>query len=459
MNSNKETKHIDMLSGSLWEKILIFAVPLVLIGIIEQLFNAADVAVVGRFSGENGKNAMAAVGATSSIIGLIVYTFIAVSLGTNVVIAHAYGASDSSMIKKCVHTSALSSIIIGTLLTIFAEAFAVPIFKTQDIPSDVFDMTIKYFRIYSLGIPLILLYNFLASIYRGVGNTKTPLIVLIISGVLNLCLNLIFVLGLDLDVEGVALATVISNAISALVLFIMLLFNKEDYGIRIKELKISGKALIMILQIGIPAGIQSAVFCIANIIIQTKINSLGNTIMAASSAAYNVEAIVSYVFAGFSQAATTFVGQNYGAGDIKRCKATLSVSLIEGAIALGITDLLIFAFGRPIIGLFNSDSDVIYYGYIRLLYICSSFMFTLIYEVIAGYLRGFGISFMPSILTTIGICGVRIVWIYTMFTRHKTFKVILMAYPISLFITALLLFILLLINHPAKKYENENCEL
>jgi len=451
MEDIKEKKHIDMLNGSLWTKILMFAIPLVLIGILEQLFNAADVAVVGHFTGDRGKNAMAAVGATSSIIGLIVYTFIAVSLGVNVVIAHAVGAKNDLVIKRCVHTSIVFSIILGVALTIIAEAFVRPIFKTQSIPDEVFDMTIIYFRIYSFGIPLILLYNFLASIYRGVGNTKTPLIVLAISGVINLGLNFLFVVGMGMDVEGVALATVISNAISAIILFMMMLIDKGILHISFKELKINFRTLSQILQIGIPAGIQSAVFCIANIIIQTKINSLGNTIMAASSAAYNIEAIISYVFAGFSQAATTFVGQNYGAGNIKRCKMTMLVSLVEGIIALGLADLILFIIGKPILSLFNSDRDVINYGYIRLVYICSSFMFTLMYEIFAGYLRGFGISFLPSVLTTVGICGVRILWIYTMFNRNPTFKTILMAYPISLSFTALLLFGLVVALHPAKR--------
>ncbi|MCR5706360.1 MAG: polysaccharide biosynthesis C-terminal domain-containing protein, partial [Acholeplasmatales bacterium] len=257
MEDIKEKKHIDMLNGSLWTKILMFAIPLVLIGILEQLFNAADVAVVGHFTGDRGKNAMAAVGATSSIIGLIVYTFIAVSLGVNVVIAHAVGAKNDLVIKRCVHTSIVFSIILGVALTIIAEAFARPIFKTQSIPDEVFDMTITYFRIYSFGIPLILLYNFLASIYRGVGNTKTPLIVLAISGVINLGLNFLFVVGMGMDVEGVALATVISNAISAIILFVMMLINKGILHISFKELKIHFRTLSQILQIGIPAGIQS----------------------------------------------------------------------------------------------------------------------------------------------------------------------------------------------------------
>ncbi len=446
-------KNINMLEGSLWKNIFFFAIPLILIGVLEQLFNAADVAVVGRFSGDRGTNAMAAVGASASIIGLLVSTFIAVSLGGNVVVAQALGAKDYDAVKKCVHTSILTSLAFGIMIFFVGFFLADPIFKTQNIPDEVYDMTITYFKIYCIGVPFILLYNFLAAIYRGVGNTKTPLIVLLVSGVLNLCLNLLFVIVFDLDVEGVAISTTISNAVSSIILLIILFFNKGCVKVSFKDLKINFHTLKKILHIGIPAGVGSAVFCIANIVIQTKINSLGSTVMAASSAAYNVEAIVSYVFAGFSQAATTFVGQNFGAQNIKRCKKTLYVALTEGIIAMAIADVFIYLFGKQILLLFNGDKDVIKYGYLRLLFICTSYIFTLMYEVFAGYMRGFGISILPSILTIIGICGVRLTWIYTVFPKHKTFKTILAAYPISLSTTAILLFILLVVLRPAKKYE------
>lgn len=446
-------KNINMLEGSLWKNIFFFAIPLILIGILEQLFNAADVAVVGRFSGEKGTNAMAAVGASSSIIGLLVSTFIAVSLGCNVIVAQALGAKDYDGVRKCVHTSILTSLLFGIVIFLVGFFLADQIFKTQNIPSEVYDMTIKYFKIYCIGVPFILLYNFLAAIYRGVGNTKTPLIVLLISGILNLVLNLVFVIVFDLDVAGVAISTTISNALSSLILLILLFLSKSFVKVSIKDLKIDINTLKKILHIGIPAGVGSAVFCIANIVIQTKINSLGSTIMAASSAAYNIEAIVSYVFAGFSQAATTFVGQNFGAQNIKRCKKTLYVALIEGLIAMIVADCFIYLFGKQILLLFNTNKEVIKYGYLRLLFICTSYIFTLMYEIFAGYMRGFGISILPSILTIVGICGVRLTWIYTVFPKHKTFKTILTAYPLSLGITALLLFALLIIMRPARKYE------
>lgn len=443
---------INILEGSLFKNILFFAIPLILIGILEQLFNAADVAVVGKFTGDKGTNAMAAVGANSPMIGLFVYTFIAMSLGINVVVAQAKGASNDELIKSGIHTSVVFSLLIGILLTIICLVFANPIYKAQKIEDpEVFSMTVKYFKIYAIGIPLIILYNFLASIYRGVGNTRTPLIVLAIAGVLNLCLNFLFVLGFNLDVEGVAWATVISNAVAAIILFILLLKAKDSTKIYFKDLKINFSVLKKILKIGVPAGLQSAVFCIANIIIQTKINSLGNTIMAASSVALNIEGIISYFFAGFSQACTTFVGQNFGAGYIKRCKQSMIVSLIEGLISLAIMDLIMVFLGKYIISIFNDDKDVIKYAYMRLLFMCVAYTFTLMYEVFSGYMRGFGISLMPSILTVVGICGVRLLWIAFYYPHHETFKAILIAYPLSLGATAILMFIWTLITHPAKK--------
>ncbi|MDE6530630.1 MAG: MATE family efflux transporter, partial [Lachnospiraceae bacterium] len=259
----------NMMNGSLWNKILLFALPLAATGILQQLFNAADIAVVGRFTGDQGEAAVAAVGANSPIIGLIVNAFIGISLGSNVVIANAVGCGNTKTVKKAVHTSVLLALIIGVFISVLGQIFAERIFLSQNVPDDVIDMAILYFRVYMTGVPVILLYNFEASIFRAIGNTKMPLIALTISGVLNVLLNLFFVCVLHMTVNGVALATVISNLISSIILLTALVKSDDMVQLKFSDLKIDGPVLKNILRIGIPAGIQSAVFSFANIIVQS----------------------------------------------------------------------------------------------------------------------------------------------------------------------------------------------
>lgn len=441
----------SIMNGSLWNKILLFSLPLAATGILQQLFNAADIAVIGRFTGEQGEAAMAAVGANSPIIGLIVNAFIGISLGTNVVIANAVGCGNKKTVKKAVHTSVLLALMIGVLISILGQIFAEKIFLSQDVPDDVLGMAILYFKVYMIGVPVILLYNFEASIFRAVGNTKLPLIALSISGVLNVLLNLFFVCVMHMTVNGVALATVLSNLVSSLILLMALVKNDDMLKLQFSELKIDGPVLKNILRIGIPAGIQSAVFSFANIIIQRAINSLGTVVMAASSAAYNIEIFAYDVLNSFSQACTTFVGQNYGAGKIDRCKRAFGLCFLEGCVFTGLAIGFILLFGRNILSIFNQNPEIIETGYHRLVMIFAAYFFSLSYEVMSGYMRGFGISFLPALLTTVGICGVRIVWIYKVFPQHNTFQNIMMVYPISLATTAVLIFIALICSHPAKK--------
>ncbi len=446
-----DQRRVNMLSGSLWDKILLYALPLAATGILQQLFNAADIAVVGRFTGELGEAAMAAVGANSPIIGLIVNAFIGVSLGTNVVIAKAVGADDKPAISKTVHTSIVIACIIGVFLTCIGELFAVQILSSQNVPTEVLPMAVLYFRVYMTGVPVVLLYNFVSAIFRGIGNTRTPLIALTVSGVLNVILNLLFVIVLHMTVSGVALATVISNGVSSALLLRTLSKSRGAERIRLSAMRIDPKTLIRILRIGVPAGIQAAVFSFANIIIQSAINSLGKIVMAASSAAFNIEIFAYDVLNSFSQACTTFVGQNYGAGQIRRCKRAFLLSWLEGAAATASAIALILLFGRQILSVFNPNPEVIEIGYLRLIIIFMSYFFTLSYEVMSGYLRGFGISASPAALTVIGICGIRITWIMYFFPQDPTFRRILTAYPISLSVTALLIGCALLIAHPAAR--------
>lgn len=452
MQKSTNKKQLDMLHGSIWNKLPQFAVPVAATAILEQLFNASDVAVVGNFTGSERTVAVAAVGANSSIIGLIVNLFIGIALGTNVVIAHAIGQGKKDDVQKAVHTSVLISVLGGISVTLLGELIAAPLLGMLNVPNDVFPLALLYLRIYFAGMPVILLYNFEAAIFRSVGETKTPLIALATSGVLNVLLNLFFVAVLHMTVNGVAIATVISNAVSSALLYVKLRRTEQDIHIEPKRLRIDTELLKRILRIGLPAGVQSSVFALSNIVIQSAINSLGTVVMAASSAAFNIEIITYDILNSFSQACTTFVGQNFGSGKLERCKKTLMLCLLEGSITLAAAITVILFFGKPLLSVFNNDPEVIDTGYIRLMMIMLSHSFSLIYEVMSGYLRGFGISLAPAALTMIGVCGIRIAWIQFVFPQSRSFKTIMAAYPISLSATALLVFIALVCYHPSRRF-------
>lgn len=449
---NSEQNKIDMLHGSLWNKIPLFALPVAATAILEQLFNASDVAIVGNFTGASRTIAVAAVGANSFIISLIVNFFIGIALGVNVVIANAIGRDDKKAIHQAVHTAIVMSVIGGVLVTILGELVSGALLNSLQVPDEVFPYALLYLRIYLLGMPVILLYNFEAAIFRSIGETKTPLKALALSGVLNVLFNLFFVIVLHMTVDGVAVATVISNAISSVLLFRKLRRTNKEIHLDVHALRIHADSLKRILQIGIPAGIQSAVFSIANIVIQSAINSLGTVVMAASSAAFNIEVFAYDVLNSFSQACTTFVGQNFGAGQFKRCRKVMGLCLIENAIASGTTIILVLMFGHSLLAIFTNDPEVIAIGYTRLVLIFTSYLFSMVYEVMSGYLRGFGISLAPALLTTVGVCGTRLLWIYFVFPTSRTFRTIMTAYPVSLCITAILILIALLVCRPSSRF-------
>lgn len=445
-----------MLHGSIWNKIPLFALPVAMTAILEQLFNASDIAVVGNFTGKMGTVAVAAVGANSPIISLIVNLFIGIALGTTVVIANAIGRDDQKTVHHAVHTSILMALVGGIVVTIIGELVAGYVLSMLNVPHDVYGQALLYLRIYLLGMPVILLYNFEAAIFRSVGDTKVPLKTLVVSGIINVILNLFFVIVLKMTVNGVAIATVISNLISAIILLNKLIKTDQYIHVDLKDLKIYKLSLVRILKIGMPAGIQSAVFALANIVIQAAINSLGTVVIAASSAAFNVEIFAYDILNSFGQACTTFVGQNYGAGKIDRCKKTLYLCLIEDLIASAIAIGIIIVSGKFLLSLFNNNPQVIKIGYIRLIMVFTAYIFSMLYEVMSGYLRGFGISLVPAILTCICICGTRVLWVETVFKSYRSFTTIMCAYPLSLSLTAIAIFCALMYYRPSKKMLNKN---
>lgn len=452
MAKTKREKALNMLSGSMWDKILLYALPVAATGILGQLFNASDIAVVGNFAPGDTVSAVAAVGANGPVIGLVLNLFIGIALGANVVIANAIGRGDHETVSRAVHTSIVASVLGGLLITIFGELFAVSVLEMLNVPEEVLPLAAKYMRIYLIGMPVILLYNFESAIFRSAGDTKTPLAALAISGVLNVLLNLFFVIVMRMTVEGVAIATVTANAISSALLMRKLIKSELLVKIELKKLKISWPILGRILKIGVPAGIQSAVFSLSNIVIQSAINSLGKIVMAASSAAFNVEIMAYYILNSFGQACTTFVGQNYGAAQIDRCRKAFKLCLIEGVIATACAVGITLVSGKFLLSLFNNDPEVIRLGFIRLEFIFASYIFSTFYDGMSGYLRGFGISLTPALLTMLGVCGIRVLWVATVFPKNPCFETIMQVYPISLAVNAVLIFTALMVIRPAKKY-------
>lgn len=427
-----ETKEMDMLNGSMGDKILKFALPLAATGVLQQLFNAADIAVVGRFV---GKNAMAAVGSNSPITALIISLFTGISIGANVVIAKFIGQKRMDGVKRAVHTSLLFAFLSGIVFAVLCEIISRPLLGIMSIPENVFDMALLYFRVYVAGMPVILLYDFSSAIFRSRGNTRTPLICLLVSGIINVILNLFFVLVLKMTVNGVALATVMANLISSALLIWFLMHEDSEVHFSFKALTIDRHTLKEMIRIGLPAGVQGMVFAVSNMIIQSSINKLGEDIMAASSAAFNIEIFAYYVINAFGQACTTFVGQNYGAGKPERCLKATKLSLL---LDLGFTVAmctLILIFGKYLLLIFNDDPNVISMGVVRLRYILLAEVLNVVIEISSGCMRGYGRSLIPALICTGGICGVRILWVYTVFKAHTDFDVLMITYPVSWAVT------------------------
>lgn len=430
------TRDIDMLRGSLWDKIILFALPLALTGVMQQLLNAADVVTLGKFV---GKHAMAAVGNNISMVGLIVSLLMGLSLGANVVIAQNIGAKRIDRAHSAVSTAFVLSIAAGIFFCVVGEFLVAPIFYFLEVPDLVVDMAETYLRIFLLGLPAMSLYNFQAAIFRSKGDTRTPLIALAIASGVNIVLNLLFVLQFDWGIEGVAAATVLANVVSAIILFRELLKAEGVIKLHLNALIIDRDELFEIVRIGLPAGVQGMVFSLSNLLIQAAINALGADAMAASAAAFTIEINVFCVVNGFGQAATTFVGQNYGAGNLPRCKRVTWLSMGLSAIFMQTLCFVILFFAENVLSLFNSDPEVIRLGVIRLWYIVAPELINVAMEGFSGALRGYGISMTPAVITLVCVCGVRVTWVFTAFRNVPAYETLMAVYPISWLITTIIL--------------------
>ena len=427
---------IDMLNGSLWDKIILFAMPLALTGVMQQLFNAADVAVLGQFV---GKNAMAAVGNNTALIGLLVNLFMGLSLGANVVIAQNIGAKKIARAHAAVQTAFFLALTTGAVIAAIGETLVNPVFEILDVPEEVLPMAESYLRIYLLGLPVMGIYNFEAAIFRSRGDTQTPLISLTIASAINIALNLLFVLKFDMGVAGVAWATVIANAVSALMLFHALLTSKGVIHLDFGEIKFYKKILKDIVRIGLPAGIQGMVFALSNLLIQSAINFLGPDAMAASAAAFTIEINVFCVINGFGQAATTFISQNYGAGDLPRCKKITQTAMGLSMFFMAVMVAVVGYFAETLLKFFSDDANLISLGVIRIYYVVFPEFINVVMEILSGAMRGYGFSMPPAVITLIFICGIRIAWVYTIFEQSATFATLMAVYPVSWLVTMVFL--------------------
>ena len=437
-------KEMNMLSGNLLKKIIIFTIPVMLSGVLQLLFNACDLIVVGKFAGDHS---LAAVGSTSALINLIINLFIGFSVGANVSVAIAIGRKDEEKCQKLVHTSILFSVICGLFLTVFGIVAARSLLELMDTTSDVLDKATLYLQIYFAGMIFNMVYNFGASILRSIGETKKPLYYLLTAGIVNVILNVFFVTVFNMDLDGVALATIISQAISA-ILVVRCLMKKTGYvNLNLKKLAIDKSSLKEIIFIGLPAGIQGSLFSISNVFIQKAVNSFGSTaVVAGNTASSNIEGFIYTSMNSFYQACITFTSQNYGAKKIKNCKKVLLNCLLcvtLTGIILGGTAVL---FSKPLLNLYINEESSIKYGITRITIICLTYFLCGSMDVLVGSLRGLGYSIIPMIVSVLGICAFRLLWIYTVFNKNHKLNILYYSYPISWILTASVHLICLILN-------------
>ncbi len=421
-------KKIDILHGSIWDKVLAFALPLAATSVLQQLFNSADVAVVGQFS---GSKALAAVGSTSPITSLFITIFVGLSIGANVVISRFLGAQNDKQVKKAVHTSLVLSVISGIIIALVGELIAKWLLVMMSTPAEVLDQALLFLRITFIGMIFLTIYNFESAVLRASGDTKRPLYCLLISGVINVSLGLFFVVICKLDVAGVALATLIADATSALLLLIILIKEKGALKVSFKDLQIDSRITKDILFTGIPAAIQGMLFNIANIIIQSGINSLGADVVAASTVGLNFEIYIYYLITGFAQASITFNSQNYGAKNYKRCIQSTRWCMGLGFIFTMLLSGIFILFSHTFAGIFTSDQAIIELATIRMRYILAFEFLNMTIEIMSGSLRGLGNPMISTILCVIFVCGVRLFYMFVIFPHYNTFNMLLIIYPIS----------------------------
>ncbi|MCI5551907.1 MAG: MATE family efflux transporter [Clostridiales bacterium] len=423
---------IDMCNGPLTRKIITYCIPLALSGILQLLYNAADIIVVGRFT---GPTALAAVGSTGSLINLIVNLLIGLSVGASVCVANFYGAGREKDVRETVHTAMLISVIGGVIVAVVGMVFAKTFLGWMGSPDDVIDQATLYLRIYFAGMPLTMAYNFASAIFRALGDTKRPLYYLAVSGLVNVILNLIFVIVFKMGVAGVATATVVAQAVSTTLIIMCMIRSHSVIHLQRDMLRIHGDKLKEIVRVGLPAGLQGTIFSISNVLIQSSINSFGSIAIAGNSASSNLEGFMYTSMNSVYQAALSFAGQNMGARKYSRLKKVLCNCLaIVTGIGIGMGAIM-YLFRYQLLGIYSSDMDVINFGIERLELFCLTYFTCGAMDVMVGQMRGMGYSIVPMIVSLVGVCGIRIVWIFTVFKASNSLLTLYMSYPVSWVVT------------------------
>lgn len=438
MEKVRKTNEMDMLSGGLAGKLILFALPLAFSSILQQLFNSADVAVVGRFAGDK---ALAAVGSCVALVGIFVNLNVGLSVGPNAVLANLIGQKKRDKINSMLHTILTFGIILGVILMFVGMLSAKVVLKLSGTPESVLDEALLYIRIYFISIPFMVIYNFGSAILRSYGDSRRPMYYLVISGVVNVVLNLFLVICFHLGVVGVAVATLISNILSAGLVIVHLYRRDDEFGFRFRRMHIEGQELKRILAIGIPAGIQGAIFSVSNVFIQSGINSFGEDAIAGSSLALNFEYFAYDIASAFAQTAVTFTSQNFGAGNLKRCKKVFWQCMLFG---IGFTEILCIIFmiwDDFFVSIYTTSASVAVYGLIRMHHVCSMEGLTATYEVSSAALRGMGRSVEPSVITILGTVVFRVAWLVTVFKLIPTYDMLLNVYLASWIFTGGILMI------------------
>ena len=432
MRGRRRVYELDMVHGSLFKGMARFALPLIATSMLQLLYNAADVIVVGKYA---GSEALAAVGSTGSLINLIINVFLGLSVGTNVIAARDYGAGDREGVQQTVHTSVAVSLIGGIILGIFGFIFGGTFIGWMDSPPEVRPLATLYVKIYFIGMPFNMLYNFGAAVLRAVGDTKRPLYFLSISGVINVALNLFFVIVFRMGVAGVALATIISQVVSAVLVLLCLMHSEGFIHLDVKQLRVHTGKLLAMAKVGLPAGLQGALFAISNVLIQSTVNSHGAIILAGNSASQNIEGFIYVGMNAFHQAAITFVSNNIGAGKHSRIRKSMGAALALVTIVGVVMGALVFALMRPLLGIYSNDAQVIAAGVVRLTIFATTYWICGLMDVICGVLRGMGAAIVPMIVSILGVCAFRIFWIYAILPGFEGLEMLYYSYPVSWLLT------------------------
>ncbi len=425
-------KNINALEGTIWDKIILFAIPIALTSLLQQMFNSADIATIGRFV---SAEALAAMGTTAPLVGININMLMGLSVGVTVIVSQRRGAGDVQGMREAVHTAIVLAIIAGIILMLVGMISAPYILRWMSTPENLVETAAHYLRIYFAGLPFLMLYDFISGIFRANGDTKKPIIALGTGVVANLILNLVFVLGFGMGVDGVALGTSLANAICAGIMFRFIIHDKSDIRVDTKQLCFPWRTVQPILAVGVPTGIQGSVFSLSNMVIQSAINSLGAVAMAASAVSLNFELWAFYILFAFSQTATAFIGLNYGARNRERCHMILKWALIEGIIAALCVSAFFVVFVEQLTMFFTHDPATIAMTKERVYWIVSFECISLVMDLFSAVLRGYGISMAPAAITVVGVCVLRVIYVYTIFATSHTFATLMAVYPISWFVT------------------------